>query len=142
MEEASELCDASSKEDIAAEAADLLYFALAKCVAADVDLAAVERNLDLKSLKTTRRKGDAKPQWAQKVGLKDPPDANSTPNGLPNVETVKEAASVPKDKEDPAGLSNGKIQMRRYKTSETDASELTKILQRPSQRSTDQIMNI
>ncbi|KAL8905230.1 MAG: hypothetical protein Q9171_006758, partial [Xanthocarpia ochracea] len=142
MEEASELCNASSKEDIAAEAADLLYFALVKCVAADVDLAAVERNLDLKSLKTTRRKGDAKPQWAQKVGLKDPSNANSTPNGLPNIETVKEATSVPKDKQDPAGLSNGKIQMRRYKTSETDASELTKILQRPSQRSTDQIMNI
>lgn len=28
MEEANELCEASSKEDIAAEAADLFYFAL------------------------------------------------------------------------------------------------------------------
>ncbi|KAI4282363.1 MAG: hypothetical protein L6R38_002989 [Xanthoria sp. 2 TBL-2021] len=142
MEEASELCEASSKEDIAAEAADLLYFALAKCIAADVDLAAVERNLDLKSMKTTRRKGDAKPQWAQKVGLEELPNGNTTPNDLPSKETVKEAASVPKDKEDPAGLNNDKIQMRRYKTSETDPSALATILQRPSQRSTDQIMNI
>ncbi|KAL8769184.1 MAG: hypothetical protein Q9209_004818 [Squamulea sp. 1 TL-2023] len=142
MEEASELCEASSKEDIAAEAADLLYFTLVKCVAADVDLAAVERNLDLKSMKTTRRKGDAKPHWAQKVGLADRPNGNATPNGLPSKETLKEAASVPKDKNDNAGLSDGKIQMRRYKTSETDPSTIATILQRPSQRSTDHIMNI
>ncbi|KAL8900005.1 MAG: hypothetical protein Q9192_001292 [Flavoplaca navasiana] len=142
MEEANELCEASNREDIAAEAADLLYFALAKCIAADVDLAAVERNLDLKSMKTTRRKGDAKAQWAQKVGLHEQPNGSTTPNGLPNVETVKEAASMPKDKEDPAGLNNGKIQMRRYKTLETESSALATILQRPSQRSTDQIMNI
>lgn len=142
MEEASELCEASSKEDVAAEAADLLYFALARCIAADVDLAAVERNLDLKSMKTTRRKGDAKPQWAQTIGLEELPNGKATPNGLPSKETVKEAASIPKDKEDPAGLDNGKIQMRRYKTSETEPSALATLLQRPSQRSTDQIMNI
>lgn len=142
MEEASELCEASSREDIAAETADLLYFALTKCIAADVDLAAVERNLDLKSMKTTRRKGDAKPQWARKVGLGDQPNSITTSDGLPDTETVKEAASVPKDKDDAAGLSNGKIQMRRYNNSETDPAALTKILQRPSQRSTDQIMNI
>ncbi|KAL9001021.1 MAG: hypothetical protein Q9169_000505 [Polycauliona sp. 2 TL-2023] len=142
MEEASELCEASSKEDVATEAADLLYFALAKCIAADVDLAAVERNLDLKSMKTTRRKGDAKSQWAQKMGLEKQSNGDIAPNGHPNQETVKEAASVPKEKDDPAGLTDGKIQMRRYKTSETEPSKLTTILQRPSQRSTDQIMNI
>ncbi|KAL8675159.1 MAG: hypothetical protein Q9168_000412 [Polycauliona sp. 1 TL-2023] len=142
MEEASELCEASSKKDIAAEAADLLYFALAKCISADVDLAAVERNLNLKSMKTTRRKGDAKPQWAQKMGLATQPNGNTASDGPPNAETVKEAASVPKDKDDPAALTNGKIQMRRYKTSETEPSALATILQRPSQRSTDQIMNI
>lgn len=142
MEEASELCEASSKEDVAAEAADLLYFALAKCIAADVDLAAVERNLDLKSMKTTRRKGDAKPQWAQKFGLEELPNGNTTPNDLPSKETVKEAASIPKDKADPAGLKNDKIQMKRYNTSETDPSALATILQRPSQRSTDQIMKV
>lgn len=89
-----------------------------------------------------RRKGDAKPQWAQKIGLEELPNGKATPNGLPSKETVKEAASIPKDKEDPAGLNNGKIQMRRYKTSETEPSALATVLQRPSQRSTDQIMNI
>ncbi|KAL8821869.1 MAG: hypothetical protein Q9223_000167 [Gallowayella weberi] len=142
MEEASELCEASSKEDIAAEAADLLYFALTKCIAAGVDVAAVERNLDLKSMKTTRRKGDAKPQWAQKLGIQIHPKESMTSNGLPDQETIKEAASVPKDQEDTAGLSNGQIHMKRYKATNTDPSALTKILQRPSQRSTDQIMNI
>ncbi|KAL8722160.1 MAG: hypothetical protein Q9225_001304 [Loekoesia sp. 1 TL-2023] len=144
MEEASELCEASSKEEIAAEAADLLYFTMTKCIAAGVDLAAIERNLDLKSMKTTRRKGDAKPQWAQKVGLDRAPTVNGniSSNGLPDKETVKEAASIPKDQRDTAGLSNGTIRMRRYKTSSTDSATITKILQRPSQRSTDQIMNI
>ena len=144
MEEADELCKASSKEDIAAEAADLLYFAMTKCIAAGVDLAAIERNLDLKSMKTTRRKGDAKPQWARNVG----PDTTSMVNGSaslngePDKEILKEAASVPKDRKDSAGLKNGNIHMRRYKTSETDTATITRILQRPSQRTTDQIMNI
>ncbi|KAL8731933.1 MAG: hypothetical protein Q9166_003065 [cf. Caloplaca sp. 2 TL-2023] len=142
MEEASELCEASSKEDIATEAADLLYFALTKCVAADIDLAAVERNLNLKSMKTTRRKGDAKPQWARKVEPNGLPKGNTTSKDFPDKETVKEAASKPKSKEDTAGLSDGQIQMKRYKTSETDPAAIATILQRPSQRSTDQIMNI
>ena len=34
MEEAAELCEATSKEDIAADAADVLYFALTKATAA------------------------------------------------------------------------------------------------------------
>ena len=34
MEEASELCEASTKEEIAWEAADVLYFALVKCAKA------------------------------------------------------------------------------------------------------------
>lgn len=144
MEEASELCEASSQEDIAAEAADLLYFAMTKCVAAGVNLAAIERNLDSKSMKTSRRKGDAKPQWAQKVALENrlSSNGNTSPNGLPDKETIKEAASIPKDTEDPAGLSNNKIQMKRYKTSCTSPSTISQILRRPSQQSTDQIMTI
>ncbi|KAK5689936.1 trifunctional histidinol dehydrogenase, partial [Elasticomyces elasticus] len=69
MEEADELCRANSKEEIAFEAADLLYFALTRCVASGVSLDDVERNLDLKSLKVKRRKGDAKGPWAEKAGL-------------------------------------------------------------------------
>ncbi|KAL9007045.1 MAG: hypothetical protein Q9188_000249 [Gyalolechia gomerana] len=144
MEEASELCEASNKEDVAAEAADLVYFAMTKCIAAGVDLAAIERNLDRKSRKTTRRQGDAKPQWTQKVEIENAPVVNGCTSSikLPDKETVKEAASVPKAERDTAGLSNGKIRMKRYRTSETDSATITKILQRPSQRSTDQIMDI
>ncbi|KAL8705449.1 MAG: hypothetical protein Q9201_001430 [Fulgogasparrea decipioides] len=142
MEEANELCEASSKDNIAAEAADLLYFAMTKCIAAGVDLAAVERNLDLKSMKTTRRKGDAKPEWAQQVRLQNGANEGTLSDRVPDNETVKEAASVPKDKKDTASLTDGKIRMKRYKTAETEPATIATALQRPSQRSTDQIMNI
>ena len=143
MEEASELCEATTQQDIAAEAADLLYFALTKCAAADVSIEDIEHNLDLKSTKVTRRKGDAKPQWSEKVGLRDATNgSNLTADVSPDKETVKEAASLPKEKDDPAGLLNGRIQMKRYNTMKTDNETIQDALQRPSQRSTDQIMNI
>ena len=149
MEEASELCEAKSREDIAAEAADLFYFAMARCTAAGVSLEDIEHNLNLKSMKTTRRPGNAKPQWAKKVGLGES-DANSATNGnlngatngMPSQETIKEAASIPKDSSDSAGTIKGNIQMQRYLTAETDQKTLQAALQRPSQRSTDDIMNI
>lgn len=138
LEEANELCEAESKADIAAEAADVLYFALTKCVAADVSLEDVERNLDLKAVKVKRRKGDAKPQFAEKVGL-----INGVTNGTPTKEEVKEAASVPKSKDDPAGKDkNGRISMRRFVTSEVSEATVQEALQRPSQRSTEKIMGI
>ena len=143
MEEAGELCEATSKQDIVAEAADLLYFALTKCTAAGVSLEDIESNLDLKSMKTTRRKGDAKHQWADKFGLNDVSSgSNSQVNGAPKQEALREAASVLKTKEDPAGLVDGRIQMRRFRTVDTDAQTIQAALQRPSQRSTDEIMNI
>ncbi|WPK27063.1 hypothetical protein PUMCH_004434 [Australozyma saopauloensis] len=67
-EELDELIEAGEKKDkdeVAWEAADLLYFAMAYCVKNGVRLADVERNLDIKSLKVTRRKGDAKPQYTE-----------------------------------------------------------------------------
>ena len=67
MEEAEELCDAQTKEEIAFEAADLVYFALTRCISKGVEWRDVERALDRKSLKVTRRKGDAKPKWEEKV---------------------------------------------------------------------------
>ena len=42
MEEAEELCSAKTREDVAFEAADLLYFALSKCVSTGVTLEEVE----------------------------------------------------------------------------------------------------
>jgi len=140
MEEASELCEATSKKDIAYEAADLLYFALTKCVAAGVSMKDIEHDLDSKSTKVTRRKGDAKPQWADKVGLRA--TTNGAINGNNLKETIKEAASVPKNEVDQAGLTNGRIQMKRYNTADTTSERIKDALQRPSQRSTAQIMNI
>ena len=145
MEEACELCEAQSKADIAAEAADLLYFAMARCTAAGVSIEDIEHNLDLKSLKTSRRAGNAKAQWAEKLGLKNSQEisqATSLSNGTPSQETLKVAASVPKDRNDPAGTIAKNIQMRRFKTAEVDANSIQAVLQRPSQRSTDDIMNI
>ncbi|MCZ6914537.1 MAG: phosphoribosyl-ATP diphosphatase, partial [Rickettsia endosymbiont of Ixodes persulcatus] len=62
MEEAEELCDAKTKEEVAFEAADLVYFALTRCISQGVGLKEIEKALDQKSLKVTRRKGDAKPK--------------------------------------------------------------------------------
>lgn len=138
MEEAAELCEATSKEDIAAEAADVLYFALTKATAAGVTLEDIERNLDAKSVKIKRRKGDAKGPYAEQFGV----NGKATTNGTPK-ETVKEAASVPKSKSDPAGLNkDGRIQMRRYVTSQESPETIQEVLKRPSQRSTEKIMGI
>lgn len=143
MEEASELCEATGKNEITAEAADLFYFALTKCVAAGVSMEDIEHNLDLKSAKVIRRKGDAKPQWAEKVGIRDIIDGSTIASTAPTTqETFKEASPVPKIEEKQAGPLNGQIRMRRYTITNTNADELKHALQRPSQRSTDQIMNI
>ncbi|GAA5976457.1 hypothetical protein JCM10908_005506 [Rhodotorula pacifica] len=69
MEEAGEVCDATTKEDLAGEVADLLYFTLTRAVANGVSLKDVQAVLDKRSLKVTRRKGDAKPEWVEKLGL-------------------------------------------------------------------------
>jgi len=135
MEEAAELCEATSQEDIAAEAADVLYFALTKAIAAGVTLEDIERNLDAKSFKVKRRKGDAKGPYAEKFGV----------NGNSGVdkETIREAESQPKAKDDPAGLNkDGRIQMRRIETSKETPEAIKEALKRPSQRSTEKIMGI
>lgn len=72
-EEAEELTDAVTKDEIAWECADLFYFALAKLVANDVSLAEVENNLNLKHLKITRRQGDAKPKFIMKTETVEEP---------------------------------------------------------------------
>ena len=62
VEEAGELADAEGPEAIAAEAADLLYFASVALARAGVPLAAAERALGRRAQAVTRRPGDAKPQ--------------------------------------------------------------------------------
>lgn len=128
MEEAEELCKASTKDEIAFEAADLLYFALTKCVATGVSLEDVERNLDLKSLKIKRRKGDAKPAWAAKVGL------STSPESQKKSKPLKENASFPP--------TNQRIRMKRYSTASTSQGEIKDALQRPSQKSNETIVGL
>jgi phosphoribosyl-ATP pyrophosphohydrolase / phosphoribosyl-AMP cyclohydrolase / histidinol dehydrogenase len=60
MEEAMELSEATEPDHVAAEAADLLYFALVRCAKAGVSIADIEKHLDRRALKVRRRPGDSK----------------------------------------------------------------------------------
>ena len=63
-EEADELCQAKTRDEVCWEAADVFYFALAKCAKLNVSLADIENHLDQRSLKVSRRPGAIKPQYA------------------------------------------------------------------------------
>jgi phosphoribosyl-ATP pyrophosphohydrolase len=65
-EEADELIAAKGAEDASAEAADLIYFALAKAVTEGASLASIEEVLDRRSLKVSRRPGLAKSAYIEK----------------------------------------------------------------------------
>ncbi|HMR31661.1 MAG TPA: phosphoribosyl-ATP diphosphatase [Geminicoccaceae bacterium] len=54
-EEAQELTEASERDHVIHEAADVLYFTLARLAREGIDLAEVERHLDRRALKVTRR---------------------------------------------------------------------------------------
>ncbi|TWU75305.1 trifunctional histidinol dehydrogenase [Metarhizium rileyi] len=122
MEEAEELCDAKTPTDVAFEAADLIYFALTKAIGAGASLADIEANLDAKSMKVTRRPGNAKGRWAEK-------------------EDIKSEIAVPKaaPAEKPA---SGRIFMQRIDSTQASEAELLKALQRPSQKSPEAILKI
>jgi phosphoribosyl-ATP pyrophosphohydrolase/phosphoribosyl-AMP cyclohydrolase/histidinol dehydrogenase len=59
-EEAQELADATGREHIIAEAADLIYFTTAKLAQNGISLSEVEKELDRRSKKISRRGGDRK----------------------------------------------------------------------------------
>lgn len=144
LEEATELCDAKTKQEIAFEAADLFYFALTKCVAAGVSLEEVECNLDAKSIKVKRRQGDAKPAFAAQAAAATAPNTavKSSSIDTSTRELIKEAASVPKSKDDQAGTRDGRIAMRRYITANETPETVTAALQRPAQRGSEKIVDI
>ncbi|KAI1320056.1 histidine biosynthesis trifunctional-protein [Xylariaceae sp. FL0255] len=138
MEEAEELCDAKTPDEVAFEAADLIYFALTKAVSAGVSLADIEKNLDAKSLKVKRRPGNAKGEWAKKEGI-----------STETAEKAKDAA-----KESPAPLTSApaseahtapdtsRITMKRVDVSKVSQADVADALRRPSQRSAETIMGI
>ena len=60
LEEAQELSEATDTDHAAAEAADLIYFALVAAVKRGASVAHIEAHLDARALKLARRPGDAK----------------------------------------------------------------------------------
>ena len=60
VEEAQELAEATDPEDVAGELADVIYFAMVRAVAAGVTFDDAIAELDRRSRKVTRRKGDSK----------------------------------------------------------------------------------
>jgi phosphoribosylformimino-5-aminoimidazole carboxamide ribotide isomerase len=64
IEEAGELADANDSSSVVHEAADLLYFTSVALARAGIPLAQVEAELARRSLRVTRRGGDAKPAVA------------------------------------------------------------------------------
>ncbi len=60
VEEANELAEATEADHVAAEVADVMYFALVAMVRAGVPLSQVEAHLDARALKVRRRPGNAK----------------------------------------------------------------------------------
>lgn len=72
IEEAGELGQVSMSEQAVAEGADLLYFAMVKLIAAGVSLEDVERELDRRALKVTRRSQQAGEKSFQEVREGDP----------------------------------------------------------------------
>ncbi|KAL7272286.1 trifunctional histidinol dehydrogenase [Rhizina undulata] len=120
MEEAEELCDAKTKQEVSFEAADLLYFALTKCISAGVTLEDVEASLDAKSLKVSRRKGDAKPKWAAKEEIINA--SKPTPPPAPAPVPVEEKKN------------DGRIEMKRFDVKSSTPEQLDEILRRPAQK--------
>ena len=147
LEEAQELSEACERRDVADEAADLLYFALVKCVAANVRLTDVEKSLDRKSLRVSRRKGDAKQKWAEKAGInitngtqEQRHEGSIEPPASDRRKTV--AASNLTSKDPLADMTDGHITMRRYFSNKSSRAEIVTALQRPSQRSSSSIAKI
>ncbi|KAG2217846.1 hypothetical protein INT45_008143 [Circinella minor] len=114
MEEAEELCDATEKDEVAWEAADLIYFALTKCVSSGVSLEDIEKNLDKKARKVTRRPGNAKPKWSEQSEKKE--------------EEPKKAAV---QEEEQPKKEEGRIEMMTYDINDISAEKRSELLLRP-----------
>ncbi|KAK9242103.1 histidinol dehydrogenase-domain-containing protein [Lipomyces tetrasporus] len=138
MEEAEELTTAKSKDEIAWEFADLLYFGMTKAVEAGVSWADVERNLDSKAKKITRRKGDAKQKWIDAAKK----TAETPEKPVPNTESTNSSAIINGAvKQADNRESTGRIQLTRVDVSDISESELTELLRRPAQKNAN-IMNL
>ena len=131
MEEAEELCEANTKEEVAFEMADLMYFALTRCMSKGVSLRDVEMALHRKALKVTRRKGDAKPKWEKKM--------NGQANGIKPESKPSEPvpAAFPT-----ATQADPPIKMRSAILADMTASGRAKLLLRPVLNSSQMIEKV
>ncbi|KAI9306096.1 histidinol dehydrogenase-domain-containing protein [Cunninghamella echinulata] len=117
MEEAEELCEATEKKEIAWEAADLIYFALTKCISAGVTLEDIEKNLDKKARKITRRPGNAKPKWSNE-NKEQPSKAQQQPSSATTTTTT-------------TTKSTGRIEMEKYVLDAISKEKQEELLLRP-----------
>ncbi|KAG2141771.1 histidine biosynthesis trifunctional-protein [Suillus bovinus] len=131
MEEADELCRANTTEEVAFEAADLIYFTIARCVAAGVSIKDIERSLDKKAKKITRRPGNAKPQWMPKT---EPPKTELSKVEAPRPSSTP-SSKAPLDR-------NGPIEMRTVDISTVSPEDRAKLLKRPVLRSDEMIAKV
>ncbi|EOR00439.1 Histidine biosynthesis trifunctional protein [Wallemia ichthyophaga EXF-994] len=115
MEEADELCAAKSQEDVAFEAADLIYFALTRCVSKGVNLADIGHALDKKAAKVSRRPGNAKPKYLEQA------QAKITPAPAPSTTQQPQ----------PTSFGNDLIRMRKTKLDGIAEEERLQLLRRP-----------
>lgn len=120
LEEAEELATAKSKEEVSWEAADLLYFAYTKVIKEGVSFADVAKNLDFKSYKISRRRGDAKPKFIEQV------EKISNTESKPAA-PAKEATPTEKQP----------IKMNVVDATSCSAEEIAKVLTRPVQKTSD-----
>eukprot|EP01036_Dinobryon_divergens_P030071 gene30071-39265_t len=63
LEEVQELVEAEEPDHVAAEAADVIYFMMTRCVAAGVGLREIEKHLDRRSLKLKTKNVDYSKTW-------------------------------------------------------------------------------
>jgi len=125
-----ELCDASTPEDIAWETADLIYFALVKCVANGVTLRDVEQQLENRSRKISRRPGHAKPKWD--VSAKEAAAAAAAAASVSAPAAPQPAAAAQN-----GSTQSGRISMKSYKMNALSVDEQKKLLLRPIIQSDD-----
>ncbi|KAJ3789089.1 histidinol dehydrogenase-domain-containing protein [Lentinula aff. detonsa] len=124
LEEADELSRAETEYEIAFEAADLIYFALTKCTAHGVGIADIERSLDKKAKRVTRRAGNAKPQWSA---------SKPAPAPAPVSAPVPSATAI---------NPNAPIQMRTTVLEGLSEEERASLLRRPVLKSDEMIEKV
>lgn len=95
-EEADEVIRAKNWEETRLEAADLLYFLMARCATMGVSMADVANVLDSRACKVTRRPGNAKPAFVKSNSSSSFNGADATPRVQPKeLMSPTKMSSVP-----------------------------------------------